>query len=367
MVDATQNGIIRVRDLRPSASNENAGLVPGAEPASVGRAALSVVSIEHRSVVANGIRIHFAEAGDGPLVILCHGFPESWYSWRHQLGGLAAAGYRVIAPDMRGYGRSDRPADPIQYTLLHLVGDVAALVGAAGQSSAVIVGHDWGAAVAWHAALLRPDVFRAVAALSVPYRPRGRTQPTLAMPQNETALFYQLYFQEPGVAEAELERDVRNTMRALLVGLSGDGRSAGGQARGLPAGMVSRAEGLLAGLPDSPPLPAWLNDEDLDFYVSEFTRTGFAGGLNWYRNIDRNWEQLSDYSGATIPAPALFLAGARDPVLAFPGVAHAIAGLAQSVPLLRSSLIIPGAGHWIQQERAEEVNAALLDFLRTQQ
>jgi pimeloyl-ACP methyl ester carboxylesterase len=330
-----------------------------------GRAPLSVI-IQHRSVTANGIRIHFAEAGHGPLVVLCHGFPESWYSWRHQLSALAGAGYRAIAPDMRGYGRSDRPADLTEYTLPHLVGDVLALVGAAGQSSCVVVGHDWGAAVAWHAALLRPDVFRAVAALSVPYLPRGRTRPTLAMPQNETALFYQLYFQEPGVAEAELERDVPRTMRALLVGLSGDGRLGSGQAAGgLPAGMVSRAKGLLDGLSDSARLPVWLSEQDLEYYVSEFTRTGFAGGLNWYRNIDRNWELLSAQSGARVPVPALFLAGARDPVLGFAGVEQAVAGLAQSAPLLRSSLIIPGAGHWIQQERAAEVNSALLDFLRT--
>jgi len=330
-----------------------------------GRLDLSVTKLEHRSVIANGIRIHFAEAGAGPLAILCHGFPESWYSWRHQLTALAGAGYRVIAPDMRGYGQSDRPSDPTQYTLLHLVDDVVALVGAADQKSAVIVGHDWGAAVAWHAALLRPDVFSAVAALSVPYRPGGRTRPTLAMPQDETALFYQLYFQQPGVAEAELERDVRRSMRAMLVGLSGDGRSAGAHTR-LPAGMVSRETGLLGGLPDPAGLPAWLSEQDLDYYVNEFSRTGFAGGLNWYRNIDRNWQLLSDHAGAKISVPALFLAGARDPVLAFPGVEHAVASLAQMVPRLRNSVIVPGAGHWVQQERAAAVNAALIEFLRSQ-
>jgi pimeloyl-ACP methyl ester carboxylesterase len=332
-----------------------------------GRAALSVITIEHRNASANGIRIHYAEAGEGPLVVLCHGFPETWYSWRHQLSALAGAGYRAIAPDMRGYGRSDRPADASLYTLPHLVEDVVALVGAAGESSSVIVGHDWGAVVAWHAALLRPDVFRAVAALSVPYRPRGRTRPTLAMPRNDTALFYQLYFQEPGVAEVELERDVRRTMRALLVGLSGEGRLGHEQAaRGLPAGMVSRARGLLDGLADPAGLPTWLTEHDLDYYVGEFTRTGFAGGLNWYRNIDRNWELLSAQSGARITVPAMFLAGAGDPVLGFPGVAQAVASLAHSAPLLRKNLTIPGAGHWVQQERAQEVNSALVEFLRTQ-
>src|SRR5262249_51536811 len=155
------------------------------------------------------IRMHVAEQGVGPLVILCHGFPESWYSWRHQLAALASAGYHAVAPDMRGYGQTDAPAEIEAYTLLHLVGDMVGLVGALGDKSAVIAGHDWGAPVAWHSALLRPDVFRAVIGLSVPFRPRGSARPTSVMPKTDEAMFYQLYFQEPGVAEAELGRDVR--------------------------------------------------------------------------------------------------------------------------------------------------------------
>ena len=330
-----------------------------------GSTALSPITIEHRSAVANGTRIHYAEAGDGPLVVLCHGFPECWYSWREQLNALAGAGFRAVALDMRGYGASDRPTDPSLYTLLHLVADVAGVVAASGSSSAAVVGHDWGAVVAWHAALLRPDLFRAVAALSVPYRPRGKTRPTLAMPRNDSERFYQLYFQEPGVAEAELERDVRRTMRGILVGLSGDRAVADRQgSRPTAAGMVPRKGGLLDHLPDPARLPGWLTEQDVDFYVGEFTRSGFAGGLNWYRNIDRNWELLAAWAGAKIPVPALFVTGALDPVLAFAGVEQAVAALQTSVPLLRASLIIPGAGHWIQQERAAEVNSALLEFLR---
>jgi pimeloyl-ACP methyl ester carboxylesterase len=179
--------------------------------------------VRHRTVETNGIRMHVAEQGDGPLVLLCHGFPESWYSWRHQLAVLAAAGFHAVAPDMRGYGRTDQPADVDQYTLLHLVGDMVGLVDALGGGPAVIAGHDWCAPVAWHAALLRPDRFRAVVGLSVPYRPRGAVRPSTVMPQTDDAIFYQLYFQAPGVAEAELSRDVRGSIRRLLYAGSGEG------------------------------------------------------------------------------------------------------------------------------------------------
>src|SRR6266403_6108653 len=178
--------------------------------------------IKHRTVETNGIHLHVAEQGTGPLVILCHGFPESWYSWRHQLAALAAAGFHAVAPDMRGYGQTDAPAEIEAYTLLHLVGDIVGLVSALGEKWAVIAGHDWGAPVAWHAALLRPDRFRAVIGLSVPFRPRGSTRPTTQMPQTADTVFYQLYFQEPGVAEADLEHDVRFSMRAFLYDASGN-------------------------------------------------------------------------------------------------------------------------------------------------
>src|SRR5688500_12757214 len=177
---------------------------------------LPVEKITHRFVDANGIRMPVAELGEGPPVLLCHGFPESWYSWRHQMQALAQAGYRAIAPDMRGYGQSERPQEIEKYTLLHLVGDMVGLLDALEAPRAVIAGHDWGAPVAWHAALLRPDRFHAVIALSVPYRPRGSRRPTSVMPQTAEAVFYQLYFQQPGIAEAELARDVRSTLRKLL-------------------------------------------------------------------------------------------------------------------------------------------------------
>src|ERR1700745_2944528 len=175
-----------------------------------------MAGVTHRTLETNGIRMHVAEQGSGPLVVLCHGFPESWYSWRHQLPALAAAGFHAVAPDMRGYGRTDGPDVIDQYTLLHLVGDMVGLLDALGAESAVIAGHDWGAPVAWHAALLRPDRFRAVIGLSVPLRPRGRVRPTTVMHRTDDAIFYQLYFQTPGVAEAELERDPRRALRSVL-------------------------------------------------------------------------------------------------------------------------------------------------------
>jgi pimeloyl-ACP methyl ester carboxylesterase len=315
--------------------------------------------VTHRTIAANGIQIHVAEAGVGPLVLLCHGFPESWYSWRHQLATLAAAGFRAVAPDMRGYGRTDRPEAIEEYTLFHLVGDMVGLADALGTDRAVIAGHDWGAPVAWHAALWRPDRFRGVIGLSVPFRPRGPVRPTTAMPQTDDEIFYQLYFQEPGVAEAEFERDPGLFLRATLYALSGD------MPPSLrPFGMVPRKGGLVRpGLPP-PPLPAWLDQADVDFYAGEFVRTGFRGGLNWYRNIDRNWEMLAPFAGMRVTVPALFVAGERDPVLAFPGMDRLIPNLVNFVPQLRGTIILPGCGHWTQQERAAEVSAAMIDFLR---
>jgi epoxide hydrolase A/B len=178
--------------------------------------------LTHRTIETNGIHTHLAEAGSGPLVVLCHGFPESWYSWRHQLPALAEAGFHAVAPDMRGYGRTDRPEEIDQYTLLHLVGDMVGLLDALGAEQAVIAGHDWGAPVAWHAALMRPDRFRGVIGLSVPFRPRGPMRPTTVMPQTDDAVFYQLYFQTPGIAEAEFEHDIRRFIRATLYSISGE-------------------------------------------------------------------------------------------------------------------------------------------------
>jgi pimeloyl-ACP methyl ester carboxylesterase len=318
--------------------------------------------VKHRTIETNGIRMHVAECGAGPLVLLCHGFPESWYSWRHQLQALAEAGFHAVAPDMRGYGETDRPQEIDQYTLLHLVGDMVGLLDALGSDKAVIAGHDWGAPVAWSSALLRPDRFHAVIGLSVPFWPRLPFRPTSVMSQTDDALFYQLYFQSPGVAEAEFERDVRATISSLLYSASGDAPH--GPATGGEVGMVPRNGGFLTRLINPASLPPWLTDADVDFYVKEFTRTGFRGGLNWYRNIDRSWELFAPFAGAQIRVPALYIAGDRDLVVAFRGMDMILANLPRAVPQLRGTLMLPGCGHWTQQERPQEVNAAMLDFLR---
>ena len=321
-----------------------------------------------RIIKANGINLNVAEQGEGPLVLFCHGFPEGWYSWRHQLEALAEAGYRAVAPDLRGYGKSDKPEAIDQYTIFHMAGDLVGVLDAYGAKDAVIVGHDWGATIAWHTARLRPDRFRAAAILSVPYRPRSPVRPTSVMPQTEDAQFYQLYFQQPGVAEAEFEADARKTLGAMLFGGSGEGAAmiranAERAGRTVGVGMVSRKDGMLPKVPV--PRPSWLSAADLDYYGGEFARSGFRGPLNYYRNIDRNWELMGAFEGVKVVVPSLYIAGDHDMVIAFPGAAEQIANMKQFVPQLREIRMLPGCGHWTQQERPAEVNAALVDFLRS--
>jgi pimeloyl-ACP methyl ester carboxylesterase len=319
----------------------------------------AVNEISHRVVATNGIEMHIAELGTGPLVVLLHGFPESWYSWRHQLPPLAEAGYHVVAPDQRGYGRTTRPAAVEQYTQLHLVGDVIGLLDALGAEQAVVVGHDWGAPVAWNTALMRPDRVRGVVGLSVPYAPRGPVSLLTAVRSVLGDGFYMQYFQAPGVAEAELERDPRASLRHLLFSASGDAP----QAAGLDKPVVPAGGGLLDISAEPDALPVWLSETDLDVFAAEFARTGFTGGLNWYRAIDLSWELMAPWQGAVVTPPALFIAGDRDLVMAFPGMDALLPNLRMFVPNLTRTVMLPGCGHWTQQERPAEVNAALLHFL----
>jgi pimeloyl-ACP methyl ester carboxylesterase len=309
-----------------------------------------------RDAEVNGVRLSVTEQGEGPLVLLCHGWPEIAHSWRHQMPALAAAGFHAAAPDMRGFGASDAPAEISAYSILHLVGDAVGLVSALGHSQAVIVGHDWGAPVAWTSAMLRPDVFTAVVGMSVPHRSRGPAPPMATLRAAGIERFYWQYFQEPGVAERELEADPARTMRRILAG--GFGPRAGGVPMMLPEGG-----GFLDTLTDPERLPGWLDEEALAVMARAYEASGFRGGLNYYRNLDRNWELTAAWDGALIRQPALFVAGSKDAVITGMIGAGALKHLPKAVPGLRRSLILEGAGHWIQQERAVEVNAALLEFL----
>ncbi|MFJ3644226.1 alpha/beta fold hydrolase [Streptomyces sp. NPDC090108] len=316
--------------------------------------------VDHRMIEANGIRLHIAEEGEGPLVILLHGFPESWHSWQHQFGPLAEAGYRVVAPDQRGYGRSDHPEAVDAYSIFHLVGDVVGLIRALGEEKAYVVGHDWGAPVAWHTALLRPDMVTAVAGLSVPPPFRGPEPPLAAMERRFGGRFYWNYFDRPGVADAEFAEDTRTALRKFFYMASGD---APGTEIEQP--LVDPERGWLATMPDPEVLPEWFTEDDLDALTESFSG-GFTGALNWYRNLDRNWELTAPWQGAAVTRPALYIYGDRDPVPAFPGTPELIARLPELMPDLRREPIeLAGCGHWTQQERPAEVNAALIDFFRS--
>jgi pimeloyl-ACP methyl ester carboxylesterase len=311
--------------------------------------------VTHRTVAANGIDVHIAEQGSGPLVLLLHGFPELWYSWRHQLPALAAAGFHAVAPDLRGYGRTEAPQPVEAYSMRNMTADAAGILDALGVETAVVAGHDWGAPIAWHCALMYPERFSAVVALSVPYTPRASSPPLQALKRVfADRFFYILYFQEPGRAESELEADVRKSMRTILYDWSGDAPE-GAAAPSKPGNAR-----LFDGAPKPERLPPWLSEADLDYYVSEFERTGFRGGLNRYRNMDRDWEDLPHLAGAVVQQLALFVVGERDPVLGF----MRTDAMKTHVPNLRKTVVVPDCGHWTQQERPAEVNQELIEFLQ---
>ncbi len=314
------------------------------------------------------VDLHVLEAGDeGPLVVLAHGFPELAWSWRHQLPALAAAGYRVVAPDQRGYGASTRPDAVEDYDIFHLTGDLVGLLDVLGEDQATFIGHDWGSMVVWQLALLHPDRVRGVCGMSVPFVPRASGPPVeIFRAIFADSFFYIVYFQEPGVADAELGGDPARTMRRLLAGLSTSGDLTPDAAAAPSTDDMATDEmatddgqGFIDRIPEPDGLPEWLSQDELDHYVEEFTRTGFTGGINWYRNFDRNWERTPQLAGATVPVPSFFIGGSDDPVLTMsPPDAQE-----QWLSDHRGSVIIDGAGHWLQQQAPEQVNAALLGFL----
>ncbi|MFE3752700.1 alpha/beta fold hydrolase [Nocardia tengchongensis] len=290
-------------------------------------------------VATNGIELRVVEHGVGAPVVFCHGFPELGFSWRHQVFALAEAGFRTLTPDMRGYGGSSRPAEVEAYDLLTVCRDLVGLLDAYELEDAIFVGHDWGASVVWHLAREYPERVRAVAGLSVPATPRSSGPPLPIMRKRLGPDFYMVWFQEPGVADAVLAADVRRTL--------------------LRDDIVTAGTFIDTTTPE-PPLPEWLSEPEFDYYVETFTRTGFTGGLNYYRTLDLTWELTAHLEGVKIDCPSLFIAGSADPVIHFTPM-HKMAALLGD---LRGSIILEGAGHWIQQQRPEEVNAALLEFAR---
>ncbi|MEU0134568.1 alpha/beta hydrolase [Streptomyces sp. NPDC006296] len=330
------------------------------QPASAAEPSTTLPGASHRLVDVPGGRIHLVEQGTGPLVLLIHGFPETSSSWRRQLPALAAAGYRAVAVDVRGYGRSFAPAPVDAYRMTALVSDNVGVVHALGEETAILVGHDWGSSIAANSALLRPDVFTAVALLSVPYAPWNPVRPTDGFARmGGSEEFYVSYFQRPGRAEAEIEPDVRGWLAGFYTSLSGDTMPPPGTDSPffVPKGAAMR-DRFTRG-----PLPSWLSEEELDLYSAEFERSGPTGALNRYRNLDRDWEDLAAWDGARPGCPALFVGGALDSSTTW--MADAIAAFPTTLPGLVSSHILEGCGHWIQQERPAEVNALLTKWLHT--
>ncbi len=311
--------------------------------------------IKHSYVNTNGIRMHVAEAGAGFPVVMCHGFPEIWYSWRHQIRALADAGFRAIAPDQRGYGDTDCPQPIEEYTQRKIVADIIGLLDALQIRKCVIVGHDWGGMTAWNAALMAPERIERVIGVNTPFIPRGPIKPTDVFRAMAAGGFhYILYFQEPGVAERELERDVARSLR----GFYQDPAVNAAEIRKAPPGVFGApGGGLLDRLPDRPH-GKFLTDEDFEVFVRAFKKTGFRGGLNWYRNFDRNWEESANLV-QRVEQPALMITAELDVVLR-PEMAE---GMQTWVPNLRKTVLIRGSGHWTQQEKPAEVNAAMLEFL----
>lgn len=318
---------------------------------------------EFRFVQLADVRLRVAVEGRGPLVLMVHGFPESWYSWRHQMTPVAEAGFTAAALDVRGYGGSDKPFPVEAYAMEHMVADVVGVIEALSPGApAIIAGHDWGAPIVWNSALIRPDRVRAVCGLSVPYmgvpsRPFSAVFDEVFTKRNK--FFYQAYFQKEGVAEAEAERDIRGFLRKFYYALCGEAPDGS-----WPSDKTADAT-LLQGLVDPDPFPSWLSAADLDYYVGEFARSGLRGPLNRYRNHERDFAFLRRFEGRKIEQPALFIGGERDLVLTMFGRTDFAAAMRGEIPDLRGSDVLEGCGHWTQQERPRAVNDRLLAWLKS--
>ena len=316
-------------------------------------------TFHHCFAEVNGIRMHYVDEGQGPLVILLHGFPYLWYMWRRQILALAEAGYRVVVPDQRGFGQTDRPEAIEAYDLSQSAGDMVGLMAALGETSAVIVGHDLGAWVAHATAMLRPDLFRSLVMLNTPVPPRGKIRPTVALREMlKGKMYHHLYFQQVGKPDRELASDTRKTLRSIHYSVSG---SAVGNERWRL--FIEPDEPILNAFTDPKEFPSWLSARAIDYYVDEYTRTGFSGALNHYRCRDRNWEITSFLDGAVIRQPSMFIGGQADPSLEPATVHELYKQLEVYLPGLLKKVLLPGVGHSAAEESAAQVNALLLEFL----
>jgi len=316
---------------------------------------------QFRNIETNGVTLRAAIVGEGPLIVLVHGFPDSWYSWRHQMPALAAAGFQACAVSVRGYHGSSQPHEIEAYAVDQMTADIAGVIDALSPDApAILIGHDWGAMIVYATALMYPRKVRAVAGMSVPYPgnpPAPLNQILKVMFADQGKFFYMNYFQDEGVAEAELERDVRATIRKVFFGASGDGA-------GWTAPDKKHGDPLLEGMADPATFPAWLSDADMDHYVEEFKQSGFRGPINRYRNGERDWAAMNRLQDRVIRQPTLFIAGERDLVLKMFG-GDPIARMRENTADLRAVHLIPAVGHWVQQEAPEQTTQFLIDWLAT--
>ncbi|CAE6739015.1 Epoxide hydrolase A [Paraburkholderia domus] len=316
-------------------------------------------AFNHCFAEVNGIRMHYIDEGKGPLVILLHGFPYLWYMWRRQIIALATAGFRVVVPDQRGFGQSDRPDSIEAYDMSQSVGDMVGLTAALGETSAVIVGHDLGAWVAQAAAMLRPDLFRGLAMFNTPVPPRGKVKPTVGLREMaKDRVYHHLYFQQIDKPDREFASDPRKTLRSIYYSVSG---SAVGDERWRL--FVEAGEPILNAFTDPKEFPSWLSARAIDYYVDEYTRTGFTGAINYYRCRDRNWEITAFLDGAVVRQPSLFIGGAADPSLEPVEIRGIYDRLDTYLPGLQKKVLLPGVGHAAAEESVDQVNELLLEFL----
>ncbi|XP_020576665.1 uncharacterized protein LOC110022184 [Phalaenopsis equestris] len=311
--------------------------------------------IIHRTVEVNGIKMHVAEKGEGPVVLFLHGFPELWYSWRHQILSLAARGYRAVAPDLRGYGDTEAPPDIAAYSIFHIVGDIVALIDSLGEGQVFVVGHDWGAQVAWNLCAFRPDKVKALVNLSAPFMERNPdVKPVDGLRAGFGEDLYISRFQEPGKVETHFARiDTLLLMKILLTSFS-------------PKPLLIADNGSLGRNSEEIRLPSWLSEHDIDYFASKFSKTGFTGGINYYRNLNRNWELLAPWTGIQITVPTKFITGDEDLTYHMAAMKDYIekGGFKRGVPLLEDVIIMKGIGHFINQEKPEEISEHIYNFFK---